>query len=111
MLLRALTVAIAALAVTGVTHAADEAESADIVTTSQNITKTTCGDLAAQSQEERTVALIFYYGYLAGLSGAVTVDESKVEGQLVAVRDFCNSHEDATVIAAFVAALKSATNE
>lgn len=106
MLWKTLSVATASIALTIGAWAAED--DADLVTSTQNLTQTTCSDLGAQSEDERTVALIFYYGYLAGLSGAVTIDESRVSDQLIAVRDFCNAHADATIIAAFVAALKSA---
>jgi hypothetical protein len=106
MLLRSLAAVIVAITVTGAASAAEAG--GDVASTSPNLTRTTCSDLAAQSEEERAASLIFYYGYMAGLSGAVTVDESRVEAQFLAVRDYCNSHPEASVIAAFVAALKSA---
>jgi hypothetical protein len=78
----------------------------DLVTSSQDLTRTTCADLAGQSREERTVSLIFYYGYMAGRSDAVAIDQSAVSGHLNAVRDYCNANPGATIVDAFTAALQ-----
>ena len=70
-----------------------------------DFTATTCAQLAADTEESRAFALIFYYGYMAGVSGKTTVEDDKVAGHLVQVRDYCNANPTATVVAAFKAAL------
>ncbi len=77
----------------------------DTVSGAQDLTRTTCTDLALQTEEERVVSLIFYYGYMAGRSGALTIDEAAVSGHLNSVRDYCNANPSETVIEAFTRAL------
>jgi hypothetical protein len=77
------------------THAAEPSD----------FTATTCSELAADTEESRAFALIFYYGYMAGMSGKTTVEDDKVAGHLVKVRDYCNANPTSTVVNAFKAAL------
>ena len=90
--------AIAAAALLFASSTAPAAEPTDF-------TATTCTELAADTQESRAFALIFYYGYMAGVSGKTTLEDDKVAGHLVQVRDYCNANPKATVVAAFKAAL------
>jgi hypothetical protein len=71
-----------------------------------DITGTTCAELAMGTELDRAFALIFYYGFLAGREGVTVIDASAVSGHLEAVRDYCNTSPESTVISAFVAALK-----
>jgi hypothetical protein len=84
-----------------VTHAEDESDA-----TLSNFTQTSCAQLAALSEADRAFSLIFYYGYMAGMSGATTVDNEAIDGHLAAVRDYCNGEPESRVVDAFVAALK-----
>lgn len=73
-----------------------------------DVTRTTCADLGADTVENRAFALMFYYGYVAGRSGATEIEDAKVPGHLNAVRDYCNANPQSTIVQAFVAALKPA---
>jgi hypothetical protein len=73
-----------------------------------DVTRTTCADLGADTVENRAFALMFYYGYVAGRSGASEIEDAKVPGHLNAVRDYCNANPQSTIVQAFVAALKPA---
>ena len=73
-----------------------------------DVTRTTCADLGADTVENRAFALMFYYGFVAGRSGATQIEDAKVPGHLTAVRDYCNANPKSTIVDAFVAALKPA---
>ncbi len=94
----------ALLALLTVTALAAPSFAADRVGT--DVTKTTCADLASDSEEGRAFSLMFYYGYMAGASKVAVIDDQKVVGHLAKVRDYCNANPRATVVSAFVAALK-----
>jgi hypothetical protein len=100
MLQRTLLAVAVAVLVAGPAAAAE-----DPVTSAQDLTRTTCSDLAAQSQEERALSLIFYYGYMAGRAGAVSIDGSAVSGHLNMVRDHCNANPSQTIVDVFAKAL------
>jgi hypothetical protein len=85
----------------GSTLAAAQGEPAGV-----DFTKTTCEELAQQSDEDRAFGLIFYYGYLAGRANATTIDNARVSDQLLRVREYCAGNPQSTVIDAFAAALK-----
>lgn len=95
------TIGMAAMLVLAPIHTVAQAEPADA-----NFTLTTCGELAGLTEEDRAFALIFYYGYLAGHSGATAIDNGRVPEHLLRVRDYCTAHPDSPVVDAFVAALK-----
>jgi len=90
--------------------AAPSGRVADSSNAPADFTKTTCAELAAESTENRSFALMFYYGYMAGRSGATTMDEAQLPSQLTRVRDYCNIHPESTVVDAFIQALKSTMN-
>jgi len=79
---------------------------ADSPNTPDDFTKTSCAELASESTENRSFALMFYYGYMAGRFGATTMDETQLPSQLAHVRDYCNVHPESTVVDAFIQALK-----
>jgi hypothetical protein len=85
----------------GSTQAAEQTSGSEV-----DFTRTTCHDLARQSDEERAFALVFYYGYLAGRANATTIDDTRVSEQLQRVRDDCTANPQSTVIDAFAAALR-----
>lgn len=94
--------ALAAAALLSAAAATPAAEPAAVT----DVTRTTCAELAGDTQENRAFALMFYYGYMAGSSGAKTIEDAKVPGHLAAVRDYCNANPKSTVVAAFAAALR-----
>lgn len=71
-----------------------------------DFTKTTCAELAGDTEENRAYALMFDYGYMAGRSNEATLQDAKVPGHLAAVRDYCNANRTSTVVQAFVNALR-----
>ena len=95
------TIGMAAMLVVAPIHTAAQAEPAGA-----DFTLTTCGELAGLTEEDRAFALIFYYGYLAGRSGATVLDNSVVSEHLLRVRDYCTANADSPVVDAFVAVLK-----
>lgn len=78
--------------------------------TQPTLTNLTCSDLAAQSESERSYALIFYLGYVTGRERQSSIDETAAAAAddmadyLLRVRDYCNANPDVTVIDAFEAA-------
>lgn len=95
------TIGMAAMLAIAPTLAVAQAEPAG-----DDFTLTTCGELAGLTEEDRAFALIFYYGYLAGHSGAKVIDNGRVPEHLVRVRDYCTASPDSPIVDAFVAALK-----
>jgi hypothetical protein len=94
------TVALTLTATTFVTAAQEESDEV------ADFTQTTCAELAAVSEADRAFSLIFYYGFMAGRSGATTIDNGAVSGHLDAVREYCTANPDSLVVDAFIAALK-----
>lgn len=94
------------LVTTAILVAAPIQAAAEVEPAGSDVTATTCNNIAELTEEDRAFALIFYYGYLAGRSGATVIDNNLVAEHLLRVRDYCTANPDSPVVDAFVAALK-----
>ena len=70
-----------------------------------NVDRVRCSDLLGASDEDRSAAVMFYYGYLAARAGIQVIDVSKIDGNVKKVMDRCAAAPNITVPQAFRQAL------
>ena len=70
-----------------------------------NVDRVRCSDLLGASDEDRSAAVMFYYGYLAARAGIHIIDVSQIDGNVHKVMDQCAVAPNTTVPQAFRQAL------
>ena len=70
-----------------------------------DVDRVRCSDLLGAADEDREVAAMFYYGYLAAKAGIHVIDVNQIEGNVRKVMDQCAAAPDMTVPQAFREAL------
>jgi len=69
-------------ALTGGRSAADAASEAQIAPGRWDVDRVRCSDLLGAADEDREVAAMFYYGYLAAKAGIHVIDVNQIEGNV-----------------------------
>ena len=70
-----------------------------------NVDRVRCADLLGASDDDRSAAVMFYYGYLAARAGIHIIDVSQIDGNVHKVMDQCAAAPNMTVPQAFGQAL------
>ena len=70
-----------------------------------NVDRVRCADLLDASDDDRSAAVMFYYGYLAARAGIHIIDVSQIDGNVHKVMDRCAATPNMTVPQAFRQAL------
>jgi hypothetical protein len=70
-----------------------------------NVDRVRCADLLGASDDDRSAAVMFYYGYLAARAGIHIIDVSQIDGNVHKVMDQCAAAPNMTVPQAFRQAL------
>jgi len=70
-----------------------------------DVERVRCSDLLGAADEDREVAAMFYYGYLAGKAGIGVIDVNQIDGNVRKVMDRCAAAPNITVPQAFRQAL------
>jgi hypothetical protein len=70
-----------------------------------NVDWVRCADLLGASDEDRSAAVMFYYGYLAARAGIHIIDVRQIDGNVHKVMDQCTAAPNMTVPQAFRQAL------
>jgi hypothetical protein len=68
-----------------------------------SIEKVTCGDMLASNALDRSSIMMFYWGYLAGKTGATTLNSGGLELATSRVMETCMANKSMTVLAAIEA--------
>jgi hypothetical protein len=66
-----------------------------------NVAEAGCRAILSESDDDRAVIGMFYYGYLAAKLNLNVIDTSRIEGDLHHVFETCRDHPDMTIVAAF----------
>jgi hypothetical protein len=66
-----------------------------------NVAQAGCRAILSESDDDRAVIGMFYYGYLAAKLNLNIIDTSRIEGDLRHVFETCRDHPDMTIVAAF----------
>jgi|SRR5215469_8866268 len=91
----ALLIAIGPAAVSAATAPAPSPQPATI-----SIEKVTCADMLASNALDRSSIMMFYWGYLAGKTGATTLNSGGLELATSRVMEMCMANKSMTVLAA-----------
>jgi hypothetical protein len=70
------------------------------------VARTRCSVLLGASDDDRSAAVMFYYGYLAAKANIKTINVANIEGNIAKVMTLCASKPDITVPDAFRQALR-----
>ena len=66
-----------------------------------NVAQAGCRAILSESDDDRAVIGMFYYGYLAAKLNLNIIDTSRIEGDLRHVFETCRDHPEMTIVAAF----------
>jgi hypothetical protein len=66
-----------------------------------NVAQAGCRAILSESDDDRAVIGMFYYGYRAARLNLNMIDTSRIEGDLRQVFETCRDHPDMTIVAAF----------
>lgn len=70
-----------------------------------DVDRVRCSDLLGAADDDREVAVMFYYGYLAAKAGIRVIDVTQIDGNVRKVMDQCAAAPNMTVPQAFRHAL------
>jgi len=70
-----------------------------------NVDRVRCADLLGASDDDRSAAVMFYYGYLAARAGIHIINVDQIDGNVHKVMDQCAAAPNMTVPMAFRQAL------
>jgi len=70
-----------------------------------NVDRVRCADLLGASDDDRSAAVMFYYGYLAARAGIHIINVDQIDGNVHKVMDQCAAAPNMTVPQAFRQAL------
>jgi len=70
-----------------------------------NVDRVRCADLLGASDDDRSAAVMFYYGYLAARAGIHIINVGQIDGNVHKVMDQCAAAPNMTVPMAFRQAL------
>jgi hypothetical protein len=87
---------------TATTPPAASASSDPIAPTGRwDVAQAGCRAILRESDDDRAIIGMFYYGYLAAKLNLNVINTSRIEGDLRHVFDTCRNHPDMTIVAAF----------
>jgi hypothetical protein len=70
-----------------------------------NLERETCAELLAASHEDRTVAAVFYYGYVSARANTRIIDSAQVEARVRSAVAACEANPAQPILQAFTGAL------
>jgi hypothetical protein len=70
-----------------------------------DLERETCAELLGASQEDRTVAAMFYYGYVSARAGTRLIDNAQIETRVRRAVDECRASPGTPILQAFTRAL------
>jgi hypothetical protein len=70
-----------------------------------DLERETCAELIGASLEDRTVAAMFYYGYVSARAGTRLIDSSQVETRVRRAVDECRANPGTPILQAFTRTL------
>ena len=70
-----------------------------------DVERVRCSDLLGAADDDRSAAVMFYYGYLAARAGIRVIDVKQIDGNVRKVMDRCAAAPNITVPQAFRQAL------
>jgi hypothetical protein len=66
-----------------------------------NVAQAGCRAILRESDDDRAIIGMFYYGYLAAKLNLNVINTSRIEGDLRHVFETCGDHPNMTIVAAF----------